>query len=210
VAALLAPLPLVLMVAAWYFIWNHWSGAEDHSLRQAFAAIAELLKLLALSRKPPTSVPVYSFTIAVLVVLLALALLALMVLLVMAGRLERWLAGRASIDAAPVVPDTFADLADDPRTEPDPRRAIIRAWGRFELALTAAQAPRAPWQTPTEFMHATLARLAVPAPPVRRLTTLFEIARFSDRPLGQEASAAACESLDEITAALDENTARAR
>jgi hypothetical protein len=52
-------------------------------------------------------------------------------------------------------------------------------------------------------MRTTLARLPVPAPPVARLTALFEIARFSDRHVGAEARDTACDCLDEITAALD-------
>ena len=88
--------------------------------------------------------------------------------------------------------------------------AIIRAYGRFERALAAARAPRAAWQTPAEFMRTTLARLPVPAAPVRRLTALFEVARFSTHPLGAEARDAACDSLDEIGTALEEDAARER
>jgi AcrR family transcriptional regulator len=86
---------------------------------------------------------------------------------------------------------------------PDARAAIIRAYGRFEHALAAARAPRAPWQTPAEFMRTTLARLPVPVPPVERLTALFEIARFSNRPVDAQARDTACDCLDEINAALD-------
>ena len=52
-------------------------------------------------------------------------------------------------------------------------------------------------------MRTTLARLPLPAAPVARLTALFELARFSDRPLGADARDAACDCLDEITSALD-------
>jgi hypothetical protein len=47
-----------------------------------------------------------------------------------------------------------------------------------------------------------VARLPVPAPPVERLTGLFELARFSDHPVNPAARDAACDCLDEITAAV--------
>ncbi|MGH7313962.1 MAG: hypothetical protein ACREJV_12380, partial [Candidatus Rokuibacteriota bacterium] len=87
----LAVLPLLLTVAAaWYLVWLYWSAGDGHPLEQAFTVIAELLEFLALSRKPPTSVPLFDFTIATLLVLLALALFALMVLIALADRLEQW------------------------------------------------------------------------------------------------------------------------
>ena len=58
-------------------------------------------------------------------------------------------------------------------------------------------------------MRAALARLPVPLPPIERLTALFEVARFSDRPLGTDARDAACDCLDEIKMALEESTAHA-
>jgi hypothetical protein len=108
------------------------------------------------------------------------------------------------------VAEALAGLQADLRAEPDVRLAIIRAYGMFERALAGARAPRAAWQTPAEFMRATLARLPVPAAPVRRLTALFEVARFSAHPLGTDARDAACDCLDEIGAALEEAAARAR
>jgi hypothetical protein len=59
-------------------------------------------------------------------------------------------------------------------------------------------------------MRTTLVRVAVPAAPVQRLTTLFELARFSDRPMGVEARDAAYDCLDAITTALDTEAPRAR
>jgi hypothetical protein len=59
-------------------------------------------------------------------------------------------------------------------------------------------------------MRTTLARLPVPGAPVRRLTALFEVARFSTHALGAEARDAACDSLDEIGTALEEDAARER
>jgi hypothetical protein len=194
-----ALLPFVVVAAAaWYVSSHSWSETDGHPLERAFSTIAGLLDLLARARKPPTSVPALDYTIAALVLLFALAVFALMVLMTVA---ERWWPGRAA--AAPPPPAVGAEDLDDLRAEPDPRAAIVRAYGRFEHALAAARAPRAPWQTPTEFMRATLARHWVPASPVTRLTALFELARFSDRRLDPDARTAACDCLDEITTALE-------
>ncbi len=195
-------LVLAALLLAVYFFWHKWPGGEGHPIETAFTAIADLLDLLAQARKPATSVPFFDVTVAVLVVLFALGAFALMVMVALADRLEAWWRGRAAPAAAPPRPGAVADNPEDPRAEPDPRRAIIRAWRCLEHALAGVRAPRAPWQTPTEFMRATRARLPVPGPPAERLTALFELARFSDRPLSAQARDTACDCLDAITAAL--------
>jgi hypothetical protein len=209
-AALVSLLPLLLVVLAWYLVWRYWSGPDGQPIEKAFAAIAGLLDLLTLPQKPPTSIPSLELAIAALLLLLALAVFSVMVLVAMADRLEKWWTQREGADRPPAVPETLALIQADLRAEPDARIAIIRAYGRFERALMAARAPRAVWQTPAEFMRTTLARLPVPAAPVRRLTALFEVARFSTHPLGAEARDAACDSLDEIGTALEEDAARER
>jgi len=201
---------LLLVVLAWYLVWRYWSGPDGQPIEKAFAAIAGLLDLLTLPQKPPTSIPSLELAIAALLLLLALAVFAVMVLVAMADRLEKWWTQREGAARPPAVPDPLALIQADLRAEPDARVAIIRAYGRFERALAAARAPRAAWQTPAEFMRTTLARLPVPAAPVRRLTALFEVARFSTHPLGAEARDAACDSLDEIGTALEEDAARER
>lgn len=199
-AAVLLSLPfLVLAAAAWYLASD--PSADVHPLERAFTTIADLLDLLARARKAPTSVPAFDLTIAVLVLVAALALFALMLLVALAGPLEKWLSSRAVAEPSPALVAPPEHL-DDLRAEPDARIAVIRAYGRFEHAVAAARAPRAAWQTPAEFMRATLAQLALPVPPVERLTALFEVARFSNRPLGPDARAAACDCLDEVTMAL--------
>jgi hypothetical protein len=204
----LLPVALLLAVVG-YVIWNRWSGQEQHPIERAFTALAGLLDLIAHYRKPTTSVAFFDLTMAVAVLLFAVGLFALLVRVALAERLEKWWAARSADDTlAPPAP--LDERVDDPRAETDPRTAIVRAYARFEHVLAAARAPRSPWQTPAEFMRTTLARLPVPAPPVRQLTALFELARFSDRPLGADAREAACDCLDAITTALDVETSRAR
>jgi hypothetical protein len=198
-ASVLVPLvPLAVLAIAWYLIVNR---QEGHPLEVAFTALAGLMDLLAGARKPPTSVPLFDYTVATLALLAALAVFALMLLAALAGPLEKWWTarrGRIADPAAAAAPPDQADL----RTMADARAAVIRAYGRFEHALAAAHHPRAPWQTPAEFRRAAVARLPVPSWPVERLTGLFEIARFSQRPVSDEARETACDCLDEITAAL--------
>lgn len=209
-AALVSLLPLLLVVLAWFVVWRYWSGPDGQPIEQALAALAGLLDLLTLPQKPPTSIPSLELAIAALLLLLAFAVFAVMVLVALADRLERWWTERAGAARPPAIPETLALIQADLRAEPDARVAIIRAYGRFERVLAAARVPRAAWQTPAEFMRTTLARLPVPAAPVRRLTALFEVARFSTHPLGAEARDAACDSLDEIGTALEEAAARER
>ena len=202
VTAILSLVPLLLVVAiACYVVWNPWPD-EAHPIETAFTAIAGLLDLLARSRKAPTSVPFFDLTIAVLLLAFAVAVFGLIVLVVMAERLEKWWAGRGRLGAGSPAPDRD-DCLDDLRAEPDARAAVIRAYSRFEHAAAAAHAPRVAWQTPAEFMRTTVERLAVPARPVERLTALFELARFSNRPVAGAARDTACDCLDEITTALD-------
>lgn len=203
-SAVLSVLPLLTLVAAiWYLVWNRRPGEDGDPIERAFTAIAGLLELLALSRKPPTSVPFLDVTIAALLLGFALAVFVLLVLVALAPRLESWWAERGAAETASPGPVPAAIRLDDPRAEPDPRAAIIRAYRRFEHAVAIAGAPRVPSQTPAEFMRTTLARLPVPAPPVARLTSLFELARFSDRPVGAQARDTACECLDAITSVLE-------
>jgi hypothetical protein len=209
-AALVSLLPLLLVVVGWYLLWRYWSGPDGQPIEKAFAAIAGLLDLLTLADKPPTSIPSLDVAVAALLLLLTLGVFALMVLVALADRLETWWAERGSAVRAPAVSETFASIQADLRAEPDARLAIIRAYGRFERALAGARAPRAVWQTPAEFMRTALARLPVAAAPVRRLTALFEVARFSAHPLGVEARDAACDCLDEIGTALEEDAAHER
>lgn len=68
---------------------------------------------------------------------------------------------------------------DDLRADPDLRRAIIAAYARMEKALAAAGIPRKPAETPLEYLERVLRSLDTSEGAVRRLTDLFEWARFS-------------------------------
>ena len=68
---------------------------------------------------------------------------------------------------------------DDLRADPDLRRAIVAAYARMEAALAAAGVPRHPAEAPLEYLERVLLSLDASTEAVRRLTDLFEWARFS-------------------------------
>ena len=82
--------------------------------------------------------------------------------------------------AAPeVLAAALDESLDDLREDPDLRRAIIAAYARMETALAAAGLPRRPAEAPLEYVERALLSLDASAAAVRRLTDLFEWARFS-------------------------------
>jgi len=97
-----------------------------------------------------------------------------------------------------VVDDSINDIERDP----DPRRAIIRAYTRMEAVLARGGIPRRPSETPLEYIDGALRTLAIPAGPARSLTDLFEIARFSDRPIDISMKRRAIDCLLDIRSAL--------
>jgi hypothetical protein len=97
-----------------------------------------------------------------------------------------------------VVDDSIRDIERDP----DPRRAIIRAYARMEAVLARGGMPRRPSDTPLEYIDGALRTLAIPTDPARSLTDLFEIARFSDRPVDISMKRRAIDCLLDIRSAL--------
>jgi hypothetical protein len=68
---------------------------------------------------------------------------------------------------------------DDLRNDPDLRRAIVAAYARMEASLAQAGLPRRPSEAPFEYLDRALTALDTSAASVRRLTALFERAKFS-------------------------------
>jgi hypothetical protein len=91
------------------------------------------------------------------------------------------------LDSAPnaeaVAPEAVADALDesldDLRSDPDLRRAIVAAYARMEHALRRNGLPRRPAEAPLEYLERALHTLDTSGPAVRRLTDLFEWAKFS-------------------------------
>jgi hypothetical protein len=87
-----------------------------------------------------------------------------------------------------------ADALELLRRERDPRRAVILAYAAMERAFFEHGVPRLVSETPFEYVGRALGEIRLPAPTVRRLTELYERARFSvqtiDAGLRDEAIAA--------------------
>ena len=104
-------------------------------------------------------------------------------------------------DLAAVIDDTLDDL----RLESDPRKAVIAAYVRLERSLAAHGTPRRSAETEEEYLARILNALEVSAGAARRLTQLFERARFSphavDAGMKEEAIGALEAVRDELRAA---------
>jgi hypothetical protein len=96
-----------------------------------------------------------------------------------AARRTRPGAKRAFESAPETLAAALDESLDDLRADPDLRRSIVAAYARMERALAAAGVPRRPAEAPLEFLERTLLSLDASAEAVRRLTDLFEWARFS-------------------------------
>jgi hypothetical protein len=78
------------------------------------------------------------------------------------------------------IAETIGDAIDDLESEPDARRAVIAAYARRERVLGRHGLRRRTSETPTEYLRRILLGLTTRVEAVRRLTTLFEQAKFSD------------------------------
>ena len=152
---------------------------------------------------PVVAPPLVAWTFGILALVAGLGALAFALWVAFGDRVADWFAGGAG-DDAPRPPLTAAveDSLEDLRAEPDPRRAIIRCYARFERAAADSGLARNPWLTPMEFMREALERLPLPRAAVPTLTGLFELARFSHRRLGPAERDRALDALDEIRAAI--------
>jgi hypothetical protein len=90
---------------------------------------------------------------------------------------------------------------DDLRNEPDLRRAIIAAYARMEAALASAGIARHPSEAPVEYLERALTSLDASSDGVRRLTVLFEWAKFSQH---DPEPAMRDEAIDALVAVRDE------
>jgi hypothetical protein len=100
------------------------------------------------------------------------------------------------------------DSLDDLRDDPDLRRAIVAAYSRMERALARSGIPRRPAEAPFEYIERALADLETSAESAKRLTALFEWAKFSHHEPGpemrDEAIAALVDVRDELRRAAGE------
>ena len=196
--ALTQVLSLVYFVLVGYLLWQR--GVPFMSMMLgpgagAFDAGAQ--------EAPIVAPPLVTWTFGILALVAGLGAVAFALWVAFGDRVADWLESRAGGDVPrPPLTAAVEDSLEDLRAEPDPRRAIIRCYARFERAAADLGLKRDPWLTPMEFMREALERLPVPRSAVPTLTRLFELARFSHRALGPAERDGALEALDEIRAAI--------
>jgi hypothetical protein len=133
---------------------------------------------------------------------LALVLGLLVVLGAIAGVTRRRLGPGTQRQFAPeLLAAALDESLEDLRDHPDLRSAIIAAYARMERALAAAGLPRHHAEAPLEYMERALLTLDTSAAAVRRLTDLFEWARFSQH---EPEPSMRDEALDALMAVRDE------
>jgi hypothetical protein len=102
---------------------------------------------------------------------------------------------RTPEDLAEELSYVLDDTLDDLRAEPDPRRAVIAAYARMERALAWFGLPRRVFEAPLEYLSRVLVELRASKDSVRRLTGLFERAKFSAHDIGPSLKEDAIEAL---------------
>jgi hypothetical protein len=169
-----------------------------------FSGAAGLAGGLALPGTVPQTAPaVFNWVFGILALAAGLGALALALWIALGDRLGP--AREEDVVEPPAAPleALVEESLEDLRSEPDPRRAIVRCYGRFEREAADAGLERKPWLTPMEFMRETLVRLPVPRAAVPTLTGLFELARFSHHALGPRERDRALDALHEIRTAME-------
>ncbi len=203
VLAILILLPLAL---AGYFFWLEWQTLEPGVVVHAPPSGSSLRSLPSAhdAAKPFVSMPLFSWTVALLALVALLGCVGLMLWIFFGDRLDEWWEGPvAQPRAAERLIDAIEESLDALRREPNARRAIVMCYRYFERAVAGAGLSRAPWETPTEFMRKALSRLQLPQEAVRALTELFQVSRFSHHQVGPSERELAVGSLGAIKAALE-------
>jgi hypothetical protein len=101
------------------------------------------------------------------------------------------------------VAEALGETLDDLRDEPDPRRAVIGAYARMERALAARGVPRHAFEAPLEYLVRVLDVVQASGHSVRRLTQLFERARFSPHEIDARMKEDAIDALTGLRAELE-------
>jgi hypothetical protein len=137
-------------------------------------------------------------------------LVALAVIAAAGGLFLRWWRSGATRDRAAestaepksrvvaAVEESLAHL----EAETDPRRAVIAAYARLEAELKAVGRPRRPSEAPLEYMARILGTFNVGPASLRRLTDLFEWAKFSQHPVDPSMKKEAIDALRRVRADL--------
>lgn len=84
----------------------------------------------------------------------------------------------------------------------DPRTAVLRSYAVLEAVLASHGLSRTRAETPTEHLRRSLRNLRIDNAPLLELGRLYELARFSDRPITTQQQADAARALDRARTSL--------
>ena len=135
-----------------------------------------------------------------LLVLPLLALLGLVVASFVLARRRRAPAPQVDEPVAEAVVAVLDEALDDLGDERDPRRAVIAAYARMEDVLAEHGLGRRPAETPYEYLARVLTDLRASERSARRLTELFEWAKFSTHEVSERMRAEAVGCLTRLRA----------
>jgi len=113
---------------------------------------------------------------------------------------------RTELEQAPVretLAQVLAETLDDLRNESDPRKAVIGAYAKMERTLAAHGFPKNESEAPVEYLERILGIVEGSGHSARRLTRLFERARFSPHKIDQKMKDDAIDSLVGLRAQLE-------
>jgi hypothetical protein len=117
------------------------------------------------------------------------------------------------LERAPIretLAEVLSETLDDLRSEPDPRKAVIGAYAKMERTLAARGFPRHESEAPLEYLGRILGIVEGSGHSARRLTRLFERARFSPHEIDQKMKDDAIDSLVGLRAQLEADAHRHR
>jgi hypothetical protein len=100
------------------------------------------------------------------------------------------------------VAEVLEETLDDLVREPDPRVAVIGAYAKMERTLAARGFPREESEAPGEYLARILEVAGAGGHSARRITSLFERARFSEHEIDSAMKQDAIESLTGLRAEL--------
>ena len=113
---------------------------------------------------------------------------------------------REEVEQAPIretLAEVLSETLDDLHRERDPRKAVIGAYVKMERTLAARGFPRQEYEAPLEYLGRILGIIEGSGHSARRLTRLFERARFSPHEIDQKMKDDAIESLVGLRAQLE-------
>jgi hypothetical protein len=117
------------------------------------------------------------------------------------------LADETSPDERDQLASLLSVAIDDLRDDPDPRRAVIRAWNDLGAALASVGLPRDDAEAPFPYLERALDALDTSGPAATRLTSSFEAALFSSREIDRTMQ---LDAVDALVAVRDELQVAAR